>query len=136
MKREEKIPFLKAILSVAKTDRDTDLSELSLYQQLGMELGFGSDELAHIQTSVTGGMDGLKEYLEQIQERSTKLQLIYQIMIMACTDGKIEDSEYGQIKETTELLGVEEEKVREIEGLVKEAVELKRKRDRILEAGE
>ena len=38
MKRDEKIPFLKALLYVAKADRDTDFAELSYYQRLGMEI--------------------------------------------------------------------------------------------------
>lgn len=38
MKREEKIPFLKAILFVARVDQDTDPTELSYYQKLGVEI--------------------------------------------------------------------------------------------------
>lgn len=133
MKREEKIPFLKAILFMAKVDQDTDPAELAYYQTLGVEIGFGADEVSHIQTAVLSGKETLEEYLDQIQERSTKLQLLYQMMTIACTDGRIEEAEYDKIKGAAEYLGVQEEKVKEIVALVKESEELKKKRTTILE---
>lgn len=133
MKREEKVPFLKAVLFMAKVDRDTDITELSYYQRLCIDLGLGSEEFSNIQTAVLSGKESLEEYLDQIQERSTKLQLLYQMMTMVCTDGKIDNAEFERIMEVSEYMKVEGEKVREIAELVKDGEALKEKRERILE---
>lgn len=133
MKREEKISFLKAVLSVAKVDQDIDQTELSYYQQLSAELGLGSDEFSRVQTTVLSGNEPLEDSLDQIQERSTKLQLLYQMMLIACADGKVEEAEYDRIKEAAAYMKVEEEKTKEIADLVRESIELKVKKERILE---
>ncbi len=134
MKRNEKIPFLKALLCVAKADSDTDITELSYYQTLGVEIGLGSEEVSNIQSAVLSGKETLEENLDQIEERSTKLQLLYQMMILACADGVIGEAEYQGIKGAADHLNVEEDKVKEIVELVKETEALKKKREQILES--
>ena len=133
MKREEQIPFLKAVLSVAKADRDTDVTELLYYQKLGLEIGLSSDEVSNIQSLVLSGKESLEECLDQIRERSTRLQLLYQMMTIACADGIIDEAEYDEIKETAGYLGIEDAKVKEIADLVRENEELKKKRNVVLE---
>ena len=134
MKREEKIPFLKAVLTIAKADNDTDIREVMFYQQLCLELGLGNDELAHIQTQILSEKGTLEEFLDQITERKTKLLLLYKMMLLSYADGRVDDTETAVIKKTADYLQIEEEKYREIEEAARENEELRKKTDRVLEA--
>ena len=133
MKNHEKIPFLKAVLFIAKADADVDLSELTFFQDLSRYLGLSDMELSNTQTIIMSGKESLEESLSEITEYKTKLRLIYEMTTLSFADGVYDPAEKEVVHKSAEFLHVPEEKVKEIEKVVLEAAELRKKTEQILE---
>ena len=133
MKNHEKIPFLKAVLFIAKADADVDLSELTFFQDLSRYLGLSDMELSNTQTIIMSGKESLEESLSEITEYKTKLRLIYEMTTLSFADGVYDPAEKEVVHKSAEFLHVSEEKVKEIEKVVLEAAELRKKTEQILE---
>ncbi len=133
MKDEEKVVFLKAVLSMATVDDDVDLAEMKFFSRLSDLLGLNGMEIANIQADVLKGKETTEDYLEGIKERGTKLQLLYEMVSIASSDDNYDEAEHKKIREAANTLGIETGKLEEIEKLVSEEMELLKKKERILE---
>lgn len=136
MNPKEKISYLKAFLFIALADDTVDDDELAYFNRIGEMYGLSSDEIQEIKSSVVEKRESLEDIVSGITERSTKLSLIYELMALCYVDGKYSLAEQNGLIDICNLLGVEKEKLKELEEVMEENVALQKKINVILERGD
>ena len=133
MKSEEKMAFLKAVLSLTKVDGDVDVKEVAAFQKICDFLGIGNMEVSSAQQAVLTGKETMDDYLAEIRDRKSQLYLLYAMVSIAYADGDYSDSEKQEIRRVLSRIDINEDKLHEIEAVAAEEVVLLDKIDKVLE---
>ena len=133
MKNEEKIPYLKALMYVSLADDSVDENEMDYFNQVGSMYGLTFNELEELKNSVVSRKEKLEEILNGIIERTTKLTLLYELLALCYVDDNYSDSEKETMRKVCSLLGIEEEKLSQLEDVMEENCMLQTKINNILE---
>lgn len=133
MDQKEKISYVKALVYVATADNKIDDSERKLFMQLGSMYNLSEDEINNIADSIINKKESLEQILADIKERSVKLLLIYDLIAICYADNNYSIAEKNVMKSITNMLGIEDDKLLEIDNVMKESVSLQSKINKILE---
>lgn len=132
MNEKEKLAYLKALLYIATIDEDFDSEEEEHVINIGNIYGISKDSINELISSIENRKESLEDILSEIKERKSKLSLLYELIYLCYVDGNYSDKEKLGIKNITKTLNIEDEKIEEIESLVKENFELQQKINLVL----
>ena len=132
MNEKEKLAYLKALLYISTIDEDFDSKEEQHIINIGNIYGISEDSINELISSIENRKESLEDILLEIKERKSKLSLLYELIYLCYVDGDYSDKEKLGIKNVTKTLNIEDEKVEEIEYLVKENFELQQKINLVL----
>ena len=133
MKTEEKISYLKVLFLTALADDTVDEGELQYFNNLGQLYGLSDEELSCIKETVLSKTESLEEIVAGITERSTKLTLLYDLLAVCYADNQYSVAEKNSLRSVCGLMGIETEKLDELEMVMEENVALQAKIATILE---
>ena len=132
MNEKEKLAYLKALLYIATIDEEFDSKEEQHIINIGNIYGISEGSINELISSIENRKESLEDILLEIKERKSKLSLLYELIYLCYVDGDYSDKEKLGIKNITKTLNIEDEKIEEIESLVKENFELQQKINLVL----
>ena len=133
MKKEEIIPYLKTIMSVALADEKIEDSEFVYFNQIANMYGLSEDDMDDIQCCIFNKKEPIKNFIFGITERDTKLNLLYELSALCYVDNNFSSVEKKSIINVCQLLNIESEKLEEIFSIVEENYILQKKIAKVLE---
>jgi len=133
MTEKEKIAYLKALVYIATIDEELDESEKQYLQNIANMYGLKEEQSEQLIRAVIERKESLEDILSAIEDRKTKLLLIYELIALCYADGNYSDKEKAGIIGIGNALNVEASKISEIEDLMYESVRLQEKISMALE---
>lgn len=131
LSQAERFIFLKVITGLVASDRQVSKEELYYLQELALKYEVDSQTLATM--IKTANKDALLRQARLINERPKALMLIKDLCLLANTDKDLADAEIDYILDIAEILDIEPMRVKEINQVVNDYIELSQKAKIILE---
>ena len=121
MRNKEKESYIQAMLYVAKIDGIKREEELRVIRELAEKLNVENIEqkIPQLSSELFEGKE-LRDVLSHVHERTNKLALIYQLVVLAYADGTYSTGENDALRRICAILHIEFEKLYEILELVEE----------------
>lgn len=133
MNEKERLSYVKALLYIALADDTIEEGEEAYLDQIGMVYGLSQDELSQMKESIMNKTEDLETILVEITERSTKLTLLYDLLALCYANEDYSPIEKQGMKNICRIMGIEIEKLTELEAVMEEQVKLQKKIKTILE---
>ena len=133
MNYEERVAYVEALMYIATIDEKVEEKELEYFSQVIQMYGIASDEIEAIKKSILSKEKTLEEILAPISNRKIKLALVYELLALCYVDGSYDFIEKNGMMKICNILGIEESKLRELENVILENIELQKKINIILE---
>lgn len=130
---EERVAYLEALMYISTADEKVEEEELVYFNQVGQLYGIELEELNKIKTSIINREKSIEEILIHINTRQTKLSLLYELLALCFVDGDYDIVEKIGMKKIADIMGIEDTKLDEIEGLIIENIALQNKINIVLE---
>jgi len=132
---DERIAYVKTLIYMASIDDNVTEAEKAQINQLAHLYEIPEDRMSEIWSYVHDKTD-LNAIINKIQSRKTKLMLLYELLIVCHADETYGSAEQAGMKEICGMLGIEVEKLHELEGLVNESQSIGNRLKIALEMGE
>lgn len=127
----ERFIFLKVICGMVACDKQVAKEELLYLRELSLKFEVGSQAIANmIRNSDT---KNLIKQARMIEDRSKALMLIKDLCMVANNDMNLADNEIDYILDIAEAMGIDAERVKEINAVVNEYLEVSQKACILLE---
>ncbi len=127
----ERFIFLKVICGMVACDKQVAKEELLYLRELSLKFEVGSQAIANmIRNSDT---KNLIKQARMIEDRSKALMLIKDLCMVANNDMHLADNEIDYILDIAEAMGIDAERVKEINAVVNEYLEVSQKACILLE---
>lgn len=127
----ERFIFLKVICGMVACDKQVAKEELLYLRELSLKFEVGSQAIANmIRNSDT---KNLIKQARMIEDRSKALMLIKDLCMVANNDMNLADDEIDYILDIAEAMGIDAERVKEINAVVNEYLEVSQKACILLE---
>lgn len=133
MRENEKISYLKALLYISTIDEELDENEKEYLLRIADAYGLSSEEVDDLLKAVLNREESMEEILFEIKDRKVKLLLVYELIALCYADGNYSDKEKSGVLNISRILGIEKEKVDEIQNIMNESVALQNKINIVLE---
>lgn len=131
---KEKASYIEALIYVSTLDGSVSREEKNYVMEIAQRYGIPVEYIDNMWKNITDAKD-LNNILEPIKERKLKLLLVKELIAICHIDGKYSENEQDGMKNICSILGVEEEKLKEIEELMMDNIDLNMKTRRVLELG-
>ncbi len=112
LSEEEKIIFLQALTSLARSDDKFEDEEESFVKDLAIAFGIAKDKAEIILQNLSD--EELLQRASKIKNRQAALQLIKECCLLANSDGDLSEHEIVLIGKLGQAMGVELEKIEQI----------------------
>lgn len=112
LSEEEKIIFLQALTSLARSDDKFEGEEKSFVKDLAIAFGIAKDKAEIILQNLSD--EELLQRASKIKNRQAALQLIKECCLLANSDGDLSEHEIVLIGKLGQAMGVELEKIEQI----------------------
>lgn len=112
LSEEEKIIFLQALTSLARSDDKFEDEEKSFVKDLAIAFGIAKDKAEIILQNLSD--EELLQRASKIKNRQAALQLIKECCLLANSDGDLSEHEIVLIGKLGQTMGVELEKIEQI----------------------
>ncbi len=112
LSEEEKIIFLQALTSLARSDDKFEDEEKSFVKDLAIAFGIAKDKAEIILQNLSD--EELLQRASKIKNRQAALQLIKECCLLANSDGDLSEHEIVLIGKLGQAMGVELEKIEQI----------------------
>lgn len=132
---EEKVSYVEALIYISTLDEAISAEEKEYVMEIALRYGIPEEYIDSMWKNITETGD-ISKALQPIKERRLKLLLVNELIAICYADGRYSDKEQNGMKNICSILGVEEEKLREIEELMIENINLRMKTLKVLELGE
>lgn len=129
----EKIAYLKALVFIATIDEKLGDAEKKYLVNIGNAYGLDKAQTEELISVVLERTEELEDILSSIEDRKIKLLLLYELLAFCYVDGSYADKAKAGIINVANCLGIETDKVREIESVLIESIQLQDKINKILE---
>ena len=129
---EQKFVYLRLIGRLVCADSISNLIEKKYIQDLMRRFQFSVDDIKNI--SVYSPSDELKTVLQPIQGRKMALDLLHCLWFVASIDDNIADHEITIIRQTANILGINENEVLKLNGFVQDEIAFLRQAQEVLSA--
>ena len=136
MEYQERVSYLEALMYVATLDEKVEADELEHFNQVGMMYGLENKEIEAIKKSIMKKEKTLEAILSPIESRKVKLSLIYELLGLCYADGTYNLAEKNGMINICMIMGIEAEKLSELEMAMEESLILQRRIYAILESEE
>lgn len=133
MNEKEKTSYVKALMYIALADDTVEDNERFFIHQIGQIYKLEDETLARLETSILKKEETLDEILSEIGDRKNKLMLLFDLVALCFADGNYSDIERKGMETVSNIMGIENSKLDEIESVLKDHVELQTRVNRILE---
>lgn len=133
MNEKEKVSYIKALVYIALENDTIEQSEEDYLEQMGKIYGLSEDNLSEIKNSVIHKMESLEEILAGLTERSLKLTLLYDLLALCYVDDNYSLIEKQGMRNICEIMGIESNKLEDLEAAMEEQYLLQKKINVILE---
>ncbi len=131
LSEKEKFIFLKIICGMVASDRKVSHEELVYLREVALKYGVSGDKLSAMIKSAD--KDILMKQARLIEDRSKALSLIKDMCMVANLDTDLSDAEIDYILDVSEALGIEAQRVRDINAVVNEYLAVSQKASLLLE---
>lgn len=128
----ERFTYLKIICGMIAMDKKVSQNELSYLKELANKFAVGSESLATM--IKTAEHDILVKQARTITNRVTALVLIKDLCMVANNDVELCDEEIDYILDIAEALNIEADRVRDINTVVNQYLEISDKLSELLES--
>ncbi|AIQ62448.1 hypothetical protein PSTEL_04315 [Paenibacillus stellifer] len=136
MEYQERVSYLEALMFMATIDEKVEENELEHFNRVAAMYGISSDEIESIKEIVLKKEKTVEEILSPIKSRQTKLALIYELLALCYTDGSYNFAEKNGMTNVCNILNIEISKLRDLENIIEESIQLQKKINTILEREE
>lgn len=127
----ERFIFVKAICGMVAMDGKVTREELLYLKELALKFQVEAESISVMVKSANS--EDMVKQVRKITSRPKALMLIKDLCMVANTDGDLEDREIDYILDMAEILGIDGETVKKINGLVNEYLELSQRACIVLE---
>ena len=127
----ERFIFIKVICGMVACDKQVAKEELLYLRELSLKFEVGSQAIANMIRN-----SDIKDLIKQarmIEDRSKALMLIKDLCMVANNDMNLADDEIDYILDIAEAMGIDAERVKEINAVVNEYLEVSQKACILLE---
>lgn len=128
---KEKFIFLKIICGMVAADRKVSREELVYLRELALKYGVSGDKLSTMIKSAENDM--LLKQARMITDRVKALALVKDMCMVANLDMDLADAEIDYILDMAEAMGIEAQRVRDINAVVNEYLAVSQKAAVLLE---
>lgn len=133
MNEKERISYIKALIYIALADDSVEKGEEQYLDQIGALYGLAPEQMKEIKDSVISKSETIESIIENIERREVKLTLLYDLLALCYADDNYSIVEKQGMENICNIMQIEEEKLREMENVMLEQIELQKKVNRILE---
>lgn len=133
MTYEERVAYVEALIYVTTVNETIKEEELAYFNQVGQLYGIETGELNTIKKNIINKEKSIEDIFKPINNRSTKLSLIYELLALCYVDESYDVLERHGMRRICDIMGIEEAKLLEIEGVILENIELQKKINTVLE---
>ena len=133
MDMKEKLSYVKALVYIALADDNIEKGEEQYLDQIGKLYGLSDDDLDEMKKDIVDKKESIEGILANLHERSTKLTLLYDLLALCYADDNYSIVEKQSMRNICEIMGIECEKLTELETVMEEQVALQKKINVILE---
>lgn len=127
----EKFIFLKAICGLVATDRQISREELLYLKEMALKYNVSGETLSTM--IKTADRETIPAQVRKITNRSKALMLIKDLCMVANTDADFADNEIDYILDVADAMGIEPQRVRDINSLVNQYFSISQKAAHLLE---
>lgn len=133
MTYEERVAYIKALIYISTIDEMVKEEELSYFNQVGPLYGIADEEIDGIKESLIKKDKTIEDILEPITDRRIQLTLLYELLALCYVDESYDVLEKYGMRKICEIMGIEEEKLLELESVILENIGLQKKINTVLE---
>jgi len=133
MTYEERVTYLESLMYISTIDEKVEEKKLSYFNQVGQLYGISISEIDGIKKSLMTKRKTIEDILKPITERKIQITLIYELLSLCYVDESYDVIEKQGMMKICEIMGVEKEKLIEIENIILENIELQKKIYLVLE---
>lgn len=127
----EKFIFLKAICGLVAADRKISRDELLYLKEMALKYNVSGETLSTM--IKTANKETIPAQVRKITNRSKALMLIKDLCMVANIDVDFTDNEIDYILDVADAMGIEAQRVRDINSLVNQYFSISQKAARLLE---
>ncbi|MEQ8200533.1 MAG: TerB family tellurite resistance protein [Syntrophomonadaceae bacterium] len=131
---DERIAYVKTLIHMASIDKNILETETEQINQLAQLYQIPGDRMQEI-WNYTQEKSDLHSIVSQIQGRKTKLMLLYELLMVCHADKMYGPAEQTGMNEICGMLGIEKDKLHELERLIVESQNIGNKLKVALEMG-
>lgn len=127
----ERFIFLKIICGMVACDRKVTIEELIYLRELSLKFDIKSENISNMIR--TADKSTLIKQARFIKDRKKALMLIKDLCMVANNDLHLDDDEIDYILDIAEIMGIDSERVKEINNIVNEYLSISQRAKELLE---